>query len=87
MTATTAAERTEVHAVARFIAPRIPGGENWLVILACVSRRFPGVSLRSALAAYVFNTLLVAEEEPLLAARSTAAGGRMTAAARQVTGH
>jgi hypothetical protein len=61
---TTAADRAQVRAAARFVAPRIAAGENWLVILACVSRRFPGISLRSALAAYVFNRLLMAEEEP-----------------------
>jgi hypothetical protein len=59
----TPAERAQVRAVARFVAPHIAGGENWLVILACVSRRFPGISLRSALAAYVFNSLLAEEEE------------------------
>ena len=57
-------ERKRVRAAARFVALRIAAGENWLVILACVSRRFSGISLRSALAAYVFNRLLMAEEEP-----------------------
>ena len=75
----TPAERAQVRAAARFVAPRIAAGENWLVILACVSRRFSGISLRSALAAYVFNRLLMAEEEPprpLL----NGTGPRMTAA-------
>jgi hypothetical protein len=60
----TPAERALVRAATRFVAAHIAAGENWLVILACVSRRFPGISLLSALAAYVFNRLLMAEEEP-----------------------
>jgi len=35
-----------------------------LIALALISRNFLGISLRSALAAYVFNRLLVAEKEP-----------------------
>jgi hypothetical protein len=61
---TTYAERAQARAVARFIAPRITARESWLTILACVSRRFPGVSLHTALCGYVFHRLLVAEKEP-----------------------
>jgi hypothetical protein len=60
----TPAERAQVRGIAPFIAPRIAAGESWLVILACVSRWFPGVSLRIALAAFVFHDAMLAEREP-----------------------
>ena len=55
----TPAERALVRAAARGLA-----GQLLLIALALISRNFPDISLRSALAAYVFNRLLMAEEEP-----------------------
>jgi hypothetical protein len=34
------------------------------VILACVAGRFPGISLRTAFAGYVFRSLLIPQEPP-----------------------
>jgi hypothetical protein len=58
------AERALVRAAARFVAARGLAGQPLLIALALISRNFLGISLRSALAAYVFNRLLVAEKEP-----------------------
>ena len=58
------AERAQVHEVARCIAPHLANGESWLTVLAGVSRWFPGISLRAALAAYVFGDAILAEQPP-----------------------
>jgi hypothetical protein len=55
------AERQQAREVAAFVAPRITDGESWLVILACVSRQSPDISLRTALTGYVFHDLLDVE--------------------------
>jgi len=41
------------------------GENNLLVIFTLISRRFPNISLRSALCGYVFRHLLEGEPRPL----------------------
>jgi hypothetical protein len=53
-------DRALAEAVARFIVENLEPGEHIspMVALICISRRFPGIALRTALCGFVFRDLL-----------------------------
>jgi hypothetical protein len=57
-----AAERQQARAVARFVQAYVAGGggDSSLVTLVLIAKHFPGITLETALAGYVFRSLLAA---------------------------
>jgi hypothetical protein len=55
---TSAAERQQAREVARFVHACAAGGQPLLVTLALIAKHFPGITLDTTLAGYVFRSLL-----------------------------